>query len=614
MMQEDLNIVWKTSDVAEGFDELNKNDLSQTFWRLVVPFSQNERKLILSEVPSASVIFREWASYGNRAPQKSLMIKVCSLPFMSRKLYQRFVATLDPEVKTLLEYLALKGPLNHKMIEKELGITTYTIASEEIGLNRYRRESVKLLPKFMVLPADIPFSYYYGRESKVVFFLPKRLQKVISVLSSPADGRLTSLPEVPAATKSTKVFYGEELILRELPGLIIYLNNKRPKLSKKGRPNAASIRSLSKKLALTEYYPDTKQKELMHMRTNMLASLLLQLDDLPNNASPPDLIKHLFRKTYPLHFRSGLHLLTYVNGMSNLRSTAFRMVEYGSADYIRPLYQQEWVNHDAWQYYHQSTAFHIDFIEPREQDRLELEIPGEFTKTSYSTTLGISPHFGQKFIQWPILRGHLFLFAAWGLLDLVYEEPNCKAIGITCDSPYDGVRFIRLTPLGAYVFGYTDEYESDVTQPFELGLSDDVLSILLTAGDMELASRAIASFARPVGNKRFQTNADMFLQDCNTAKDLKQKIDLFSTLFPGDLPANWQTFFRELSQKANPLTEEEFQVFSINPNDQKLLQLLAQDEQIREICSKAEGYRILVRIKDFKRLQKLLRAYGYLVE
>jgi hypothetical protein len=613
-MQEDSKISWKTSDVAEAFDELNKNDLSQTFWRLVGRFTQEERKLILSEVPSASVIYREWASYGNRAPQKSLMIKVCSLPFMSRKLYQRFVATLDPEVKTLLEYLALKGPLNHKMVEKELGITTYHKVIQEGEINRYRRESLNIVPKFRVLPAQVPFSYYYGAENRIVFFLPKRLQKVIAILSTPVDVRLNSHPELPAAAKEMGVFHGEELILRELPGLIIYLNNKRPKLSKKGRPNAASIRSLGKKLALTEYYPETKQKELLYMRTDMLVSLLLQLDDLPNNASPPDLIKHLFSKTYPLHFRSGVHLLGYINGISNLRSTAFRSVEYGSVDYFRPLHQQEWIDHDNWEYYHQRTAFHIDFIDSYEQNRLGLEIPGELSSSSFSTTMGIAPHFGQKFIQWPILRGHLFLFAAWGLLDLVYDEPDCRAIGITCDSPYDGVKYLRLTALGAYVLGYTDEYESDVTQPFELGLSDDVLSILLTAGDMELASRAIASFARPVGSKRFQTNADMFLQDCNTAKDLKQKIDLFSTLFPGDLPANWQAFFREVSQKANPLTEEEFQVFSINPNDQKLLQLLAQDEQIREICSKAEGYRILVRIKDFKRLQKLLRAYGYLVE
>lgn len=602
------------ADVAEGFDELNKNDLSQSFWRMVTPFAQDERKLILGELPSASAIYREWASYGNRAPQKSLMIKVCSLPFMSRKLYQRFIATLDPEIKTLLEYIALKGPLHHMMIEKELGIKTYEKVIMDGEIHRFRRESLSLVPKFRILPVQVPFSYYYGTENRIVFYLPKRLQKVIAILSAPADVRLISLPELPADAKKLKVIHGEELILRELPGLIIYLNNKRPKLSKKGRPNAASIRSLGKKLALTEFYPDTKQKELLFMRTDMLASLLLQLDDLPNNASPPDLIKHLFRKTYPLHFRSALHLLGYINGISNLRTPAFRSVEYSSTEYFKPLHHKEWIKHEDWEYYHQSSALHIDFIDAYELNRLELEIPGEFSSSSFSTTLSISPHFGQKFVQWPTLRGHLFLFAAWGLLDLVYEEPNCKAIGITSDSPYDGVKYLRMTALGAYVLGYTDAYESNVEQPFELGLSDDVLSILLTAGDMELASRAIASFARPAGSKRFQTNADMFLQDCNTAKDLKQKIDLFSTLFPGDLPANWQAFFRELSQKANPLTEEEFQVFSINPNDQKLLQLLAQDEQIREICSKAEGYRILVRIKDFKRLQKLLRAYGYLVE
>lgn len=613
-MEEALTIDWGLTDIAMSFDEFTKDRLSSTFWRLTVPFADEYRKQILTELPYASAIYREWASYGKRLPQKTLMTKVCSLPFMSRRLYQYFAASLDPEVRTILERVARKGPQSHKMLEEDQGITTYNLDRKDVYGNGYFREELNVLPKFKYLPHQAPSSYYYHRDLNIIFTLPEHLQRVIAVLAADPKATWPTYEELPEDAQELNLFYGEELILRELPGLIIYLNNKRPKVNKKGRPNAASIRSLGKKLALTPFYPATAQPQLMHLRANMLTSLLLQKDKLPNNAEIPNLIRKLFQDSYHQNFRSALHLLTYVNGVTSLRESSFRAVESGTSDYFKSLYQQGWVDYQAWEARKEDLGYRVDFIYPSEIGRLDLEISSEFSDSKFVTQLSIAPYYTRKFIQWPILRGQLFLLAAWGLLDLAYAEPDTRAIGITADSPYDGVRYVRLTPLGAYVLGYTDEYETTVKQPFELSLADDVLSILLSAGDMDLASRAIASFASPVGNKRFQTNADMFLQDCSTARDLQQKIDLFSTLFPGDLPANWQAFFRELSQKANPLTEEEFLVFSIDPNDQNLLRLLAQDEQIQALCSKAEGYRILVKTGDFKKLQKLLRAYGYLVE
>ena len=239
-------------------------------------------------------------------------------------------------------------------------------------------------------------------------------------------------------------------------------------------------------------------------------------------------------------------------------------------------------------------------------------LPEEFR---YYETMSARDHYFTRVVRWPGFRGFLFFLASWGLLEIIYEEPDVSVIPYSAYSVYDGLKYIRVTELGAYVFNHTKAYSGVIKRPFTLALDEDSLSILLTDGDTGLASKAISSFAKPVGGNRFTTNASLFLENCKTEDDLTHKISIFTSIFPGDLPANWSAFFSDISLKANPLKPTaEYHIFHVSENNKQLLHLLARDEELKKICIKAEKFHILVHYTNLTKLKNILRSYGYLIE
>ena len=84
----------------------------------------------------------------------------------------------------------------------------------------------------------------------------------------------------------------------------------------------------------------------------------------------------------------------------------------------------------------------------------------------------------------PLIKGTFYLYAAFGLLDIAYDQIDAKVMGKTADSPYDGLRFVRLNDLGAYVCGFLPEYEApEAIRTSQMTLSADSLTILTDKND-----------------------------------------------------------------------------------------------------------------------------------
>jgi hypothetical protein len=599
---------------------MTKVQLYESFYPHVIQFIAEESSFISAAHPDAEMVLRGLDAAQKKVMPKPLVIQICSIPFLSRELYYRFIGRFDLEVGFLMEKLTLEGPLHYKMIARDWQIETVEFTKEPQKKHHFYRddqEHTKVKKAFSLLPYHRQAESYFRPSNDIIFYLPEDLRNVI-VPFLVEDGKfdIPVFPELDTSGEELAIFMGEEVLMRELPGLLIHLNEKRPRMSVKGRPYANSLKGIRKKLDLTEFYDEPKQDDLDYIRINMLLSLLLQEDKLSTESPPEEIVKKLFNEVYPYHFRSALHLLSpYIKGITSLREFAFRRVENHLLALMKGITREGWIRYEDFERSLQLRVFSVGLLEGRHAHDIYFAIPAGFEGVRWETQVTIYPFFQERYIMWPAMKGTLFLMAAWGLLDICYRTPNCKVLSQTCNSPYDGIYALRLTNLGAYVLGHTKTYTSDIRQPFTFSLSEDALSILLVDGDMKLASRALASFARPLGEKRFQTNADLFLANCNTAADLQHKINLFSSLFPGELPGNWQAFFTEISRKADPLTEEHsYQVFKISPDDRTLLQLIARDEQIKDLCIKAEGHRILVRKNDLKKLRTLLRGHGYLVE
>lgn len=604
----------KLEDIKTALSSFTKDKLETSFLFLVRRLLAKEKALVAKMSDEAyRIIKNEYEGKGTMT--KDRLATLCALPFLSPHLFELSMSILTPRARQVFSYVLEHGAATSGSLEKKFGITTSEIKAGSAGRGYYMSyySNVRILEEFNILYGE---STDYGRE--IVFHYPPEIRQLLLPMLNPAYrkiGKLRGQQELPAMPegKTWHVFLGEEHILRELPGLVIHLNNKTIATSKKGRPNANAIKGVHKQMGLREFYPDTIQKDLLYLRSNMLVSILSQFDKMQVGGSAVALIKKTFDEFYTKHFTSTLHLLHYINKMGTISEYSHKKEEAVLKKLVFDnIPMGEWVSFAEFK---ERTMLQVVKLNPIGYDahKLTVDWPKSYSNRDWDTELNVYPFHKDQLILWPLVRATIFLYAAWGLLDVVYEEPNCAVFGGTTDSPYDGLKYFRLNPLGAYVAGLAKDYVSNVQQPFTLELAADSLSVLLTDGDIELASKAIASFAKPVGPKRLQTNADLFLVNCTTAADLETKINLFRSIFTQQMPPNWEKFFKEISQKVNPLKElKHYAVFQLNPEDQALLQLIARDPDIKSLCIKAEGHRILVAEPDKARLKNLLRKHGYL--
>jgi len=191
---------------------------------------------------------------------------------------------------------------------------------------------------------------------------------------------------------------------------------------------------------------------------------------------------------------------------------------------------------------------------------------------------------------------------------------NTMVMGQTCNSPFDGLKYIRLNNLGAYVAGKQTRY--DVPQEVRhstVELSKDSLTIISDKDD-PTAAIILEPYTEKVTPNRFKTDFSIFLKGIGDKKELADKIKLFKQSVTEDLPPNWATFFEQLNQKIDPLTNvSTMHVFQIPDNNPDLIKLIARDTKLKSMCFKAEGYHILVPKKKFASFKARLQEFGYLM-
>ena len=224
-------------------------------------------------------------------------------------------------------------------------------------------------------------------------------------------------------------------------------------------------------------------------------------------------------------------------------------------------------------------------------------------------TLSLEEYY--TYIGIPFVKAFLFWMAAWGLIEIAYEEFDPQSI-----SYYDTLRYFRFTDLGRYAMGKTKTYrfpnEESKTQ-FELE-EDRLLLRSLHADNPFLA--ILSNMAEPVGGNRYRMTSSSFLKKCNTLKDIEQQIKLFRQYVAAKPPKIWEDFFTQMQQQATAwkhLAAYSYHLFQLPKGDPQLMRILASDPLLRQYIKRAEDYILLVDALHFIEVQKRLKEYGYLV-
>lgn len=211
----------------------------------------------------------------------------------------------------------------------------------------------------------------------------------------------------------------------------------------------------------------------------------------------------------------------------------------------------------------------------------------------------------------PLICSIFFGLAAIGAVDIAYSAAKDS------ESPYTGLKYVRLTSFGAYLIGLHPSYNPPVVDTSNApGFQLDETSLTIFSEEGNNLETLMNQFATQIGPQRFAMSGRSFLKDCCRPEDVTARINEFKRIVARELPPLWNDFFESLKAKSTAVKKERisnYSLYRIPSDDRELLHLLSTDNEIRQCVIKAENYLILVPAEKDNDLKHLLQQHGYLL-
>lgn len=596
--------------VADAFEKgYTMADMKESFLDLTRKFVQTNMKMLMAdEVPDKILLIGTQSSWSKR--ELALFI---TLPYLDKHFFEAFKNILPENTLLLLEELVWEEKLTQQEIETRLGIELFNVKkSSYSGYEQFiLKDDYKYFRHVNV------HRYSTLRKPEYILYIEPSVRRIINIYYDKPTG--SALKPVKEITETHYLYdRGEMDIFLELPRLQAYAQQGNIKISAKGKPAVSTLGKMQRKLNLAEFYPKEKNKLVGLMRSNLLAGLISTLGTASTSSDSAVLIKMLIQSYYSNNYRTVYKLLSHLKGTGHTDEYYTEKVEHHFVHLLSELPENGWVSIDN---VYKFLKFSFVDIRPvkgytaRNKLYYEYEAMVKYERYTYRETKHyIDNDRYDQAITFPTLSGTFFLFAAFGLLDLAYDEIDGEVMGETCDSPYDGLKYIRLTSLGAYVSGQKTHYEKpEGIGQAKIELSEDSLTIVSDKND-PTAAIILEPFTEKVTPNRFRTDYSIFLSGIANKKELADKIRLFKQAVTEDLPTNWVHFFEQLNKKIDPLElVSDMVLFKIPADSPDLIKLIARDSKLKNICYKGEGYHILVPKKKLAPFKARLREFGYLL-
>ena len=596
-------------------ENFTKPDLEMSWYKPVKAFVKEEMTFIEKNITDKDYID---LATSKRPLSKEKMVRLVSLVLSGQTLFEKFRASLSENAAMLLDELIWVDALNNNRIEELLG---FPVLEKKVNKSRHYQNTHYILDsQFRIFQTGSDNSRYYRYKNDFYYLpvslsLPLPLRKhLLHFYETPEEAEIKPVKKIE---QTAFVFEGENTILQEIPRLFAYHQQGQIKITKSGKVQTSTTGKMQKKVSITEFYPESTQKHLKNLRTTLLAGLISTTaqSGLGNKPVHKHVVE-LFKKYYLEKFITSQGTLFFFKNVHNLNQgyhNYSKNIQKEFTKLVKTLPLNEWValdnleNHAKYNFYELEAVTRYGAA-----DKLYYELKVENQRWTDSVYIDNSLY--HQAVQLPIIRGSLFLFAAFGLLDIAYDTPDTEELGKTAYSPYDELKYVRLNELGAYVLGLKKDYELsvEITQS-TIVLSTDSLTIIIPEKDLT-GSLILEPYAARISPNRYRTDFSYFLKGVKTKTDLNNKIVLFKQAINVELPQNWEQFFKEMRQKINPLNKiSNITVFEIPTDNPTLLNLIAKDDKLKKLCLKAENYHVLVTKKNMPKFKSRLQEFGYLV-
>lgn len=240
----------------------------------------------------------------------------------------------------------------------------------------------------------------------------------------------------------------------------------------------------------------------------------------------------------------------------------------------------------------------------------------------------VEPEYGSLgwagFADWPILEGRytlavLFEYAATlGLLDVTYTDPagarddfhgNWGAEDLDSLSRYDGLRAVRINPLGAYILGRANTYQPTGAPERTLDVLPNLDIVAL--GEIPVADRLVLDgYAERTSDRVWSLTATALLAALDTGRSLEELSRFLASRSRTDLPSTVTTLIDDVARRVGQLQDLGV-VQLVECADHALATLIANDRTLRTLCQAVGDRHLAIPPEHGTTFRKRLRTLGY---
>jgi hypothetical protein len=545
--------------------------------------------------------------------------------YTSKPLFDVFYAALPPHVKEILDILVWEGGEHDvSLFEKQVqrGIIKNTSGFRYGSISQEIDDACTL---FLVRREYRYYGYGAGNQYQYYFYLPDFLCTLFKEYLPPPEGY--NLTPVTNIAGTDYVYAKSDQTVQQVPLFYSYIEQGNLKFSKStGKLLKSAITQMARYCKIEEFYAEN-DKDLEYLKTRMVTEFCQRVP-AETIETTPQFLKQVFTtflkktgyKSYKLyellwHLQGLQHLRGGYNEQSHERNE--KQVRKTLRKLLRALPVGEWLTVENLLQYCLYRDLDLDIV-TRSTANSYLFFNSSSTRkyARYERNM-VTPGLYKDALLAPFFKAVMFLFAALGIVDLAYDRPQNLLLqqqGKDYLSVFDGLRYVRLTELGAYIIGLRRTYAVEAAQESANILLDEHRLIITIEGRDRLKKLVVEKIAEQISENCYRVNYQTFLKECRSQRDIQKKVELFYEQIASQPPPIWQDFVADVEGKINPLVaKERMTVYKLKQNPD-LIKLIAQDDVLKQYLLKAEDYHIVIAAKHVNKVKKRLEEFGYFID
>jgi len=550
---------------------------------------------------------------------KIKLAKLIAVIYTNKNLFNKFLSFLPSDVVKVYEILIWEGRQKVKRLENELKPNSIIRSKPD----QYYPEKNFHTPYLLFCHTREGYYDSFHEEDltqNLILYLPDDIRKILKTfMPPPKDYNLTYFDTI---TETQYIYNNDGRILKDLPIYFEYIKFEHNKFSKSGKPSAPFVKRLMQYTNSEEFY-QVEEKELGRLKNNLIISLILSTKKIETYINPLDMLKEMIETYNKDDYWSINNLILHLKGRAKAVNTYFNNSAGKNAalfSFFKKLQLNKWISVNNLIKYILLRDIDLKIIEYHSAKKyLYYEVMPLNKKYSYSDfdKVYISDSNYFEAITAPYVKGSIFLFASLGLLDIAYDYPANELLqkkDLNYLSIFDGVKYIRLTELGAYIFGINKEYTMDFKEDKGAEIILDQYRLILTInGEDRMKSLILQKFADKISEHSYKMDYLTLFRECVTKKDIEEKVNFFKTKINSNPPQIWNDFFDKALKRVSPLIMKNNMLVYELSSDKELAYLIATDKILKQYITKADNFHIIIDRDNFIIVKNRFANLGYLI-